>query len=274
MVRVDYHVHTNHSMDCDMPMDALCEAALAAGLDEICITEHTEFGHPDPSSDRPPDPDTWFKEISRVREKYPLRIRAGMEIGDNPRCRERIKAWHFALPLDYRLLSLHLIDNEDPYFPSFFEGKVQETFYRRYVEAKLESCLAWAPAEYDAMAHLGYCAKFAPYPPLERPLRYHHAPDVFDALFTRLAESGKALEINTSGRRQAKDGSSMGECIPGPELLSRFREMGGEFVTLGSDAHQPQSVGAWLDEAREMAMACGFRYMLTFEGRTPIPIPL
>lgn len=269
MYRFDYHLHTLHSMDCRMPLKDLCKAALLAGLQEICLTEHTEFGHPDAASDRPPDPDRWLADIADARRRYPsLTIRAGMEIGDNPLCRDRIKAWHAALPLDFKLLSLHLIDQEDPYFPDFFADRDQDAFYRRYVESKLESALAWAPDEYDAMAHLGYCAKFAPYPVSKRPLRFRHAPDQFDALFRLLAEGGKALEINTSGMR------TMGECIPGRELLSRFRELGGEFVTLGSDAHVPEFVGGWLDEARELAKACGFRYALTFAQRKPIPVAL
>ncbi len=269
MYRFDYHLHTRHSMDCEMTIDTLCEAALAAGLSEICITDHTEFGHPESSCNVPPVPGDWLADITRARETFPsLVIRAGIEIGDNPLCRDEIKAWHFSLPLDFRLLSLHLIDNADPYFPGFFEEREQNDFYRRYVESKLESALAWDPSEYDSIAHLGYCAKFAPYPPLERPLRFHHAPDALDALFRRLAEGGKALEINTSGRR------TMGECLPDRELLTRFHELGGEFVTLGSDAHTPEAVGRWLDDARELAKECGFKYALTFDARRPIPILL
>lgn len=264
--RADYHLHTEHSMDCRMPLAQLCEAAIAAGLQEICITDHTEFGHPDPRSDIPPDPERWLADIEGARAAYPqLVIRAGIEIGDNPRCRDRIKAWHFALPLDFRLLSLHLIDNEDPYFPEFFADKTQDAFYRRYVESKLESVLAWTPDSFDAVAHLGYCAKFAPYPVESRPLRYRHAPEAFDALFAVLAENGKALEINTSGHR------TMGECIPDRELIERFAACGGEFVTIGSDAHVPEYVGSWFDDAAALAGACGIRYMLTFDGRKPIP---
>lgn len=256
-------------MDSEMTLDTLCETALSVGLDEICITDHTDLGHPCAETDIPPVIPDWLSDIERARAKYPaLTIRAGLEVGDNPRCRQRIFDWHADIPLDFVLLSLHLVDNEDPYMPEVFEGKTQETFYRRYVESKLESILSWPADAYDAMAHLGYCAKFAPYPVEVRPLRHHHAPDAFDALFTALAARGKALEINTSGRR------SMGEFIPDRELLSRFHALGGEFVTLGSDAHRPVHVGNWLDDARALAKEIGFRYMMTFDRRKPMPIPL
>lgn len=269
MKHVDYHLHTSHSMDCEMPINDLCEAAIRAGIEEICITEHTEFGHPDAASDQPPVVEDWLRDLSAARKTYPsLTIRTGIEIGDNPLQRERIQAWHTALPVDFLLLSLHLIDNEDPYFPDFFTDKPQDAFYRRYVESKLESILAWNASDYDAIAHLGYCAKFAPYPLDVRPLRWRHAPDAFDALFSHLAHHGKALEVNTSGMR------TMRECIPDRELLTRFAQMGGEFVTIGSDAHRPEHVGNWLDEARDLAKACGLRYVLTFQNRKALPLPL
>lgn len=269
MYRFDYHLHTAHSMDCTMPLDLLCRTAIKNGIDEICITDHTEFGHPDSASDRPPVVGEWLADIEKARADYPgLVIRAGIEIGDNPLCRERIKEWHFAIPLDFRLLSLHLIDNEDPYFSDFFDNRRQDAFYGRYVEARLESAMAWEPSTFDAFAHLGYCAKFAPYPVEVRPLRYAHAPDVFDTLFRYLSENGKALEINTSGHK------TMGECIPDKELLIRFRECGGEYVTIGSDAHLPEYVGSWIDDARELAKACGFKYAATFSNRQLIPVLL
>jgi histidinol-phosphatase (PHP family) len=265
-MRADYHLHTNHSMDGHMTLTELCEAAIRAGLDEICLTEHIEPGHPDAGADIPPDPAAWLDDITAARAAYPgLVIRAGIEIGDNPACRPAIHAWLDVLPLDFRLLSLHLVDNEDPYNPRTFQGKTKEGLYRRYVESKLESVLAWPPEAFDSMAHLGYCAKFAPYPAAERHLRYHHAPDAFDALFRALAQGGKAIEINTSGLK------ALGEPFPGPELLRRFAELGGEFVTIGSDAHTPERVGQGEQYARELAKACGLRYGLTFEMRAARP---
>ncbi len=269
MYRMDYHLHTRHSMDCEMTLDTLCEAAIAAGLDEICVTDHTDFGHPHIPERFAPVISEWLADVERAQRAYPrLLIRVGLEIGDNPLIRDEIRAFHRALPLDFRLLSLHLVDNDDPYFQECFKTQGQDAFYRRYVEAVLDSALCWPAEEYDAIAHLGYCAKFAPYPVETRALRWRHAPDLFDALFRVMAREGKALEINVSGRK------TMGECIPDRELLARFRAVGGEFVTLGSDAHYAAYVGRWLDDAREMAKEIGFRYVLTFDRAEPIPVAL
>ena len=165
----DYHVHSEYSFDSTAELELLCDAARAKGVREFCLTEHIDPGHPD--CDQPPDFDAWLRDIARCRAEYPdLCIRTGLEIGDNAARRAQIVQTLDALALDFRLLSLHLVEGLDPYDPAFYEGRTQEQAYRRYVEVKLESVLHFP--DYDAVAHLGYCGKFAPYPPALRPLRW------------------------------------------------------------------------------------------------------
>ena len=113
--RMDYHLHTIHSMDGRQTVDELCRTMAERGVEEICLTEHIEPGHPDPSVDIPPVWENWFREIKEARARYPqLIIRTGVEIGDNPACRSETMALMDSLPLDFRLLSLHLVNGVDP----------------------------------------------------------------------------------------------------------------------------------------------------------------
>ena len=261
----DYHLHSRHSFDSTEEVAAICRAALAAGLAEICLTEHIEPHHPDPACDVPPVFTDWLADVAAARAAFPqLRVRVGLEIGDNPPHRQEIYRTLDALPLDFRLLSLHLVDDVDPYDAArFFAGRTQEQAYARYVQAKLESVMHFT--DYDALAHLGYCGKFAPFAPEIRPLRWHHAPDHLDLLLRNLAQAGKALEINTSGLKQTDSP------IPGWDILRRFAELGGEFVTLGSDAHAADFVGYRLEDARRIAITAGLRWAVCFDQRVPHP---
>ena len=262
--KMDYHLHSTHSMDGRQSLEEICRQALLIGLEEICLTEHIEPHHPDPEADKPPVFPVWLAEIGQMREKFPaLVIRQGIEIGDNAPYREEIAATLDTLPLDFRLLSLHLVDNMDPYNPAFFEGKTQKEAYRRYVEQRAESILHFP--DYDAIAHLGYVGKFAPFAPEERPLRYHHAPDAMDVLLKHLAQEGKALEINASGLRGTDSP------IPGTDIIRRFLELGGEFFTFGSDAHKTEHIYLHVEKAKEMAKSCGARWQLSFEKRKGRP---
>lgn len=261
----DYHIHSHFSMDSQSSLEAICEAAIAQNLFEICLTDHYDPGHPD--CDHLIDYGAYFHAIDACRTKYDqLTIRIGLEIGDNAPLRTKIEAEMDTLPLDFRLLSLHLVDGLDPYDEAFFSGRTKEEAYRRYVEVLLESVLHFS--SYDAVAHLGYCGKFAPFPPNERALRWHHAPDHLDMILRHLAREGKALEINTSTLKKTDS------TIPGRDIIRRFAQLGGEFVTLGSDAHVTDNIAFSFDDARRMAVACGIRYGATFDARQLIPYAL
>ena len=163
-------------------MPELCKTMLARGVQEIALTEHIEPGHPGEGVDVPPVWADWFAEIARCRAAYPaLVIRSGIEIGDNPLCRAETKALLDTLPLDFRLLSLHLVNGVDCYdSEKYFTGKTRAQAYREYAEAKAESILDWE--DFDSVAHIGYVAKFSIYTGKERSLVYEDAPDAFDAI--------------------------------------------------------------------------------------------
>ena len=93
--------------------------------------------------------------------------------------------------------------------------------------------------------------------------------EAIDQIFRALIDAGKALEVNTSGYRQ-----KIGRPLPDLPLVRRYRELGGELVTLGSDAHSTQDLGKGIEEGMEMLQEAGFRYVALYEQRKPILLPL
>lgn len=264
--RMDYHIHTLHSMDGEQTMDELCQTMIALGVDECCITEHIEPGHP--TCDIPPIWDVWFREIRQMQAKYPaLILRAGVEIGDNPACRGQIAALLDTLPLDFRLLSLHMVHGVDCYDQEeYYTGKTRAQAYREYAEAKAESITAWT--DFDSVAHIGYVSRYSPYQGEERPLRYEDAPDAFDTIFHHIIHHDKCLEINTSSF------SAFGTPLPHPTLIQRYIELGGECFTFGSDSHRVERDYVDIERAKELVRTLGGRYQVAFEQRQPIIHPL
>lgn len=262
--RMDYHLHTNHSMDGHQSMDELCQAMLRQQVQEICVTDHIEPGHPAPGMDKPPVWRNWWEDIRQAREKYPqLIIRAGIEIGDNPLCREKIKALLDTLPLDFRLLSLHLVNNVDCYeHDEYFAGKTRQQAYREYAEAKVESVTHWE--DFDSLAHIGYVAKFSIYTGEERPLRYSDAPDAFDTLLRQIIIKGKCLEINTSGY------ATTGGTLPDVSIIRRYIELGGDTFTFGSDSHRVDRDYDGIERAKELVRSLGGKYQAAFCQRKKV----
>ena len=121
---------------------------------------------------------------------------------------------------------------------------------------------------FDSLAHLTY------------PLRYingeHHFgvelknyAEKVDEILKLLAKNQKALEINTSGYRQA-----YGKPLPDLEVVKRFKEVGGRYITFGSDAHHYYDVGKNIADGMEMAKAAGFTYLTIYEQHVPMLVPI
>ena len=259
--RMDYHLHTLHSMDGRQTVDELCQSMLEKGVEEFCLTEHIEPGHPSAELDIPPIWDVYLAEVAQARRKYPqLTIRAGVEIGDNPVLRGKIKADLDELPLDFRLLSLHLVNGVDCYDTAdYFTGKTRQQAYREYAEAKAESILDWT--DFDSVAHIGYVAKFSAYTGPERALVYEDAPDAFDAILRHIITLGKCLEVNTSGY------ATTGDTFAHSSIIRRYIELGGENFTFGSDSHDTGRNYADIERAKEMVRSLGGKYQAAFEQR-------
>lgn len=262
--RMDYHLHTLHSMDGRQTIDELCRSMLEKGVQECCLTEHIEPGHPSAELDIPPIWDVLFQEVQQARRTYPqLTLRAGVEIGDNPLLRDRIKADLNDLPLDFRLLSLHLVNGVDCYDTNdYFGGKTRKQAYREYVEAKAESILNWT--DFDSVAHIGYVAKFSAYTGAERALVYEDAPDAFDAILKHIIDLGKCLEVNTSGY------ATTGDTFAHSSIIHRYIELGGENFTFGSDSHDVDRNYADIERAKKMVRSMGGKYQAAFDRRKMI----
>ena len=173
------------------------------------------------------------------------------------------KALLDTLPLDFRLLSLHLVNGVDCYdSEKYFAGKTRAQAYREYAEAKAESILDWE--DFDSVAHIGYVAKFSIYTGKERALVYEDAPDAFDAIFRHVIALGKCIEVNTSGY------ATTGDTFAHSSLIRRYIELGGENFTFGSDSHDTARDYADVERAKEMVRALGGKYQVSFEGRKAI----
>jgi len=189
-----------------------------------------------------------------------LKIRRGMEFGmdaDNrDQFRKDLQRRHF----DFVLGSVHYVDGVEAYYDKFWEGKTVWQAERRYLEATLE-CVRVHDG-FDVLAHMSYISKAAGHH-APRPLPYEEHCEIIDEILRTLAQKGKGLEINTSGMDRC------GGFLPTIDFFQRFKELGGEIVTVGSDAHHISRVGQYSFEVCDMLKDI-FGYVCTFEDRKPI----
>ncbi len=255
----DYHMHTRVSFDGHDTGLEMARAAKANGLKEICFTDHLDYDPLGKMGVLAFDTDAYNAEYDSL-EVPGLKIRRGMEFGmtrDNvEQFRKDLKRRHF----DFVLGSIHFVDDLDVYFEEFWDGKTIFEAERRYLEATLD-CVR-IHDDFDVLAHLTYIAKTKCHP-APRPVPYGEHREIIDEVLKILAAKGKGLEMNTSGVDRC------GGFLPTADVFVRFRELGGEIVTVGSDAHRCDRVGQYSAEA------CGilkeiFGYVCTFADRQPI----
>ena len=159
----DFHMHSRVSFDGHDSGEVLARAAAAAGLKEICFTDHIDYDPLGTMPDMAFDTAAYNAEYDAL-EISGLKIRRGMEFGlarDNAaQFREDLKRRHF----DFVLGSIHFVDDLDVYFEPFWQDKTVFQAERRYLEETL-ACVQ-VHDDFDVLAHLTYIAK----------TRSHHAP--------------------------------------------------------------------------------------------------
>jgi len=275
----DYHIHTHFSCDSKAEMPAICEAAITRGMREIAITEHADFGPDDPPGYfRPVE---YLAEIEHCRARYGdrLTIRTGVEMGEPHIFAQELDDILAVGEFDLVLGSAHYAASGEAEAPSltpslapagaaelqcawkppFFEQPLRQA-YEAYFR---QTARLAAEGDFDILAHLDLVKRDA-----HKFGKAYDGPepyaDLIRAALRSIVERGKGIEINTSALYKGK---GMSETCPSLEILRWYRELGGEILTFGSDAHTPDKVGAHFDVALDMAQSVGFTRLARFERR-------
>ncbi|MBQ7001548.1 MAG: histidinol-phosphatase HisJ family protein [Oscillospiraceae bacterium] len=255
----DYHMHSRVSFDGHDTGEALAQAALRAGLKEICFTDHLDYDPLEQMGVLAFDTAAYNAEYDGL-EVPGLKIRHGCEFGMTPENAEQFRKDLQRRPFDFVLGSIHFVDDLDVYYPEWWAGKTVFQAERRYLEATLE-CIR-IHSGFDVLAHLTYIAKTHSHP-APRPVPYEEHKEIIDEILRTLAAKGKGLEMNSSGMDRC------GGFLPTADIFRRFHTLGGEIVTIGSDAHTANRVGQYSFEACEILKDI-FGYVCTFENRKPV----
>lgn len=279
----DYHMHSSFSFDSETPMEQQVQSAMHKGLEEICFTEHVDLDWPyenSPAKDSIPytiDFDAYRREFLRMQSLYGMQIglHFGVEIGLSLYAMDKSVQYLMDHPaFEFVIGSVHSSGRRDPFWPDYYTGRsVQEACLEYFQNALL--CLRKFHTGFDTYGHLDYILRYADQNAdlekrTEQNLTYNdyfdmQNQDLIDQILAVLIENGVALELNTSALGKGRD-----EPNPGRFVLRRYKELGGDYVTVGSDAHRPDAVAAGFDKAAEILSDAGFSYYFTFQDHKPL----
>ncbi len=266
-VRADFHMHTHFSGDSDATVRSMLDAALERGMEAVCITDHMDEDYPEDSETGVNpflfDLDQYFQDLRRVKKEYAdrLDLRIGVELGLQPHLGDRYRRMTEKYPFDFVIGSLHLIHGMDPYDGVIFEGRSDREVYREAFQATLENLDQ--VKDFDVLGHLDYVVRYGRNQALE--YSYQAFSDEIDEILKKLINMGKGIEMNMGGFKYG-----LGFCNPHPDVIRRYRELGGEIITVGADAHKPEHVAFDFEKAGDILRNCGFRYYAEYRNRKPI----
>lgn len=272
MINTDMHVHSSFSSDSTEKPEAIIETAIAKGFSYVYFTDHHDMDFPvhpsEPSMDFQLDFQRYINKLLELKAVYhhKIEVRIGVELGICPEIAVKISDLSNKYPFDFVIGSSHLtsLTNGDPYYSEYYAGKSAVEAYREYFASEAENVRL--TDGFDVYGHLDYAVRYCPDPAFQ--YCFEDYRDIFEVLLKRLIEKGKGIEINTSGIMK------IGYPHPHIEALKLYKELGGEIITVGSDAHKGENIGFGFDKAEELLKNLGFKYYTVFKKRKAMFIPL
>lgn len=260
---VDFHMHTKFSFDSKAQMEEMCERSIGKGLAEICFTEHFSVNSYDPSFEYF-DYEKYSEKIDSCREQFKnkLIIKKGIEIGEPHVNKGLIEKFMNGKNFDFVIGSVHNIGKLK--IRAYIADKNKKKSYGDYFKEVYESVLA---GDMDALGHLDLVKRYAH----DKFGNYDFDDyrDIIAAILETIIKRDICLELNTSGLV-----SSSKENFPSQKVVELYKDVGGNMITIGSDAHRSEMVGHGIKKSVELLMAVGFDEIVTFENRKPNKIPI
>ena len=256
----DYHVHSNFSPDSKTSMTKMIETGINLGLKEICFTDHMDYdvNQTDKFVLNYKD---YLHALELMQNKYKdkIKIKKGIELGLQPHLIDRYSNEMKNNQFDFIICSQHAIDKNDLYYDEYFKDKTQQKSYDIYYKTFYDIVKNFD--DYSVLGHLDLIKRYGPY---ENPLRDSLFMDIIEAILKEVISKNKGIEINTSCFRY-----ELPDLTPSRRIISLYKDLGGEIITTGSDAHCPSFITCKFDYIQSYLKDMGFKYICTFDHLKP-----
>ena len=273
MIQADMHMHTWFSTDSEACPRDMADEAVRKGLKTICFTDHFDKDDLEWGEEGIFDVDAYFVEMQKLQEEYAgkLNIRIGIELGFRTYLKDYYEELTKKYPFDFVIGSVHNVpykkDAEgnilytDPAAEKLFTDRTDKEAYRLMMETTLENVRT--SDCFQTLGHLDYVVRYGK--SREKEYSYTDYADIIDEILKLLIEKEKGLEVNSAGLKYG-----LPFAHPHPDVLKRYRELGGEIITIGSDAHKPEHIAYDFAKAEEILKSCGFKYYTEFFEQKPV----
>ena len=284
-MRADYHIHCEFSDDSRTPMEDQIERAIELGLDEVCFTDHVDYGikkdwdegnieyrggdgmsssadEMDPIANV--DYPKYFEKLDRMREIYKgkITVKNGLEFGIQTITVDKFDKLfdRYKDILDFTLLSMHQVDNLEFWTQDFQRGRTQKEYNEKYYQEIYDVQKVFK--NYSVLAHLDLLGRYDElgfYP-------FELVEDMIAEILKLAIADGKGIEVNTSSWHYG-----LPDTQPSRKILRLYKDLGGKIITVGSDAHVTKFLADHLDDAYAILKdEIGFTEICTYDHMQPV----
>ena len=279
-MRTDYHVHTEFSDDSNYPMEQVIKDAITKEFDELCFTDHVDYGikkdwdepgemiyrkggagEPDQMPVANVDYPVYYKTFQKMKELYQdkISLKFGLEFGMQAHTVEKYEKLFSRYPFDFIILSVHEIEDKEFWDQGFQNGMTQQEYNERYYEEMLY--LVQNYHNYSVLGHMDLITRYDK----AGVYSFEQLKPILTKILKIVITDGKGIEVNTSSHRYG-----LKDLTPSRDILKLYKELGGKIITIGSDSHKPEHLGAFVDETKEELKALGFEQICTFDKMKPV----
>lgn len=247
----DYHVHSCFSFDSKESPEEIIKKALSLGMKQICFTDHQDYNWPVAGESPLIDLEKYTSTLNGLKEEYAGKIEVlkGIELGLAHENKDNIESLLSKYQFDFIIGSCHMVSNMDPYYSEYWKNKTDRKAFEEYFTATLAALKSFSAIH--TLGHLDYIIRYSP----NKDTNYSVADylDILDEILNFIIQKEICLEINT-----ASLGKGFQYPHPHPDILKRYHELGGNKVTIGSDAHCSGNVGFGFSEVEKVIKKYNF----------------
>jgi len=262
----DYHLHSQFSDDCVEEMEDTILEAIKMGGKQLCFTDHLDYDYPDQSVKFEFNIEGFNEMIESLKVKYKdkLLIQKGIEVGLQPHVISRTETFIKEFNPEFVLCSFHVADRKDLYTGDFFVGRSSEEAWDKYLDDIIETLTQFK--DYSVVGHLDILKRYNDGVKL---VPYSYYGEKVDTILKMIIDDDRGIEVNMSGLR-----TPMNETLPHMDIVKRYYELGGKYITIGSDAHMKEDIYSHFNEMLKKLYDIGFEYFTIYKNRIPKQISI
>lgn len=257
----DYHVHSSFSGDCKYSMEDMVKGALEKNIKKFCFTDHIDYDYGNYEMDFVFDKDDYFNELEKVKSNYEgqIEILSGIELGMQPHLVDSIQKKISLKNFDFIIMSIHTVAGKEMHEGELFANRDLLEAYCLYYSEMYEVLDKFN--DFDIVGHINLIDRYVKYMN-NKTIKLEEYKDYIEKVLKKIIDKDKGIEINTSGIRYGID-----SYLPTVEILKLYKKLGGEIITIGSDAHTPEHIGFNYQEVVQLLRELNFKYLTIFKNR-------